>query len=469
MLAANFKRTKIVASLGPATDNLSSITAVIKAGANCVRLNLSHGTHQEHADRVKLVREIAKEIGKPVPVLMDLQGPKIRIGELPEGGIRLAKGQEIQLSLEGNYAENGVIPMQYDFTSKAKVGEEMFLYDGQLQATIQRIENGTIWATVKTGGTLTSRKGINLPDTDFAGDIFTEKDEEDLVFAVNAGADLIGLSFVQSANDVANLRRRLKNLRSEAGIIAKIETKLAVTNLEAIMAAADAVMVARGDLAVELPAETVPVVQKKIVELGQQLNKPVIVATQMMQSMVNAPRPTRAEVSDVATAVMQGADAVMLSEETTIGKFPSQAVAMMKKVILHTQTFSPPPTRQPNPGEDSQQNAISAAAVVLAKQINAKAIIAETVSGQTALNIASFRPSVPVIIVTNRRSTYLQQALVWGGRPYLRKSPKSASSEVMDLLKQDHNVKNGDHIVVVSGHQAGVAGGTDRLQIYVIK
>ncbi len=469
MLAASFKRTKIVASVGPATHSQQSINELVAAGANMLRLNMSHDVHEAHAQRVRWARQAQVKLGKPVALLIDLQGPKIRIGDLPPGGVELKKGAEVKFGYHTKYDETGIIPVQFNLAKKVKKGETIFLFDGRLRVNVLYIREGVITAKVVSGGTLTSRKGINLPDTDFGGDIFTVKDHSDLAFAVQNDADYIGLSFVQRAAEVVELKKRLKRMGSDAHVVAKVETKLAVKNLEAIVQASDGIMVARGDLAVEIPSEQVPVIQQQIVRLGQKYQKPVIVATQMLGSMTASPQPTRAEVSDVATAVMQGADAVMLSEETTVGEYPIATVTMMKKIILHTQLISPPPTNEPLSDQPIQPNAIAAASVQLARHMDAKVIIAETTSGQTARNVSSFRPPMPVIIVTHDKRVYQQMSIIWGGKSYLEKTSKDAAEKVIAELKRAGNVNRGDAVVIASGNQPGMSGGTDTLRVQIVK
>jgi pyruvate kinase len=469
ILAEKFKRTKIVATIGPATHSRQIIKELVAAGANCLRMNMSHDEQHVHGERIKWARLVQQELGKPVAILVDLQGPKIRIGELPPGGVELRPGVEVRFGHHAKYDETGIIPVQYDLSRKVKKGETIFLYDGRLQVVVKHIRDGIITGRVAVGGTLTSRKGINLPHTDFAGDIFTIKDASDLAFGVQNDADYIGLSFVQRASDIISLRKKLQRMGSNAQIIAKIETKLAVKNLEEIVQASDVLMVARGDLAIEIPSEQVPVVQQRIVLLGQKYQKPVIVATQMLASMTGSPQPTRAEVSDVATAVMQGADAVMLSEETTVGDYPVVTVATMKRIILETQDGYPPMTNQLLADDRNKPNAIASSAAILARQLGAKVIIAETTSGQTARNLSSFRPRMPIVMVTHDKRVYQQMALLWGGKSYYLKNFKLASEQVITVLKKAGNLNRGDTVLVASGHQSGVSGGTDTLRVQIVK
>ncbi len=469
MLAANFKRTKIVATLGPATDNYQIIKELVAAGANCLRLNMSHGDHHEHARRIAWGRRVQKELAKPVAILVDLQGPKIRVGDLPAEGVELIPGKTVQLAAQANYTKTGIIPVQFDIAKKVRKGETIYLADGRFRLKVKSVRGKLIAAEVSVGGILTSRKGINLPDTDFDGDIFSAKDQADLEFGVHYGADYIGLSFVQRGQDIKNLKARLAKLGSPARVMAKIETKLAVKHMEEIIQATDAVMVARGDLSQEVMPEQVPVIQQQIVSLARKYQKPSVVATQMMLSMVHAPQPTCAEVSDVATAVMQAADAVMLSDETTIGDYPVEAVAMMRRIILFSQLTGPQVPIYSSSEDHTQPNAISKAAITLAIQTDAKAIIAETTSGQTARNIASFRPLTPVIMVTHNLMVYQQLAIMWGGWSFCVKSPDVAARTVINQLKKAGAVNRGDAVVIASGHQPGLTGGTDTVRVQIVK
>ncbi len=467
MLATDFKRTKLVVTLGPATDSYQSIKELVAAGANCLRLNMSHGDHTEHSRRIAWGRKVQTELKKPVSILVDLQGPKIRMGDLPAEGVILTPGKTIQLALGANYGTTGILPVQYDIAGKVKHGEAIALADGRFRLQVKSVRGRVITATVVTGGILTSRKGINLPDTDFGEDTFTVKDSADLAFGIDQQADYIGLSFVQRPGDVTNLKRRLYKAGSAAAVITKVETKLAVEHLEEIVKVSDAVMVARGDLSQEIASEQVPAIQQRMVEYGQIYQKPVIIATQMLLSMMHAPQPTCAEVSDVATAVMQKADAVMLSDETTIGDYPIATVATMKRIIVATQAV----TRASNiiPSRESRPGDISQAAITLAQITGAKAIIAETSSGQTARSLASFRPPVPIIAITHNQATYQQMALLWGCKSFYADSPKEAAAKVIAQLKKAGNIKRGEAVVIASGQRPGVSGETDTVRVEVVK
>ncbi len=466
MKTVKFKRTKIIASFGPSTEDPKIVRELIEAGVNGVRLNLSHGTHASHAQHIKNAREASDELDKPIAIIVDLQGPKIRIGELPEGGIELKTDSEVKLSHGGNYEQDNVIPLQYDFSGKVNPGEPIYLFDGKIELEVMSVNSGVITAKVVTGGKLTSKKGINLPDTDLGGDILTTKDYEDINFAINNDADYIAMSFVQRASDIEQLRQYLdENGGGEIKIIAKIETKAAAESIEEITKVSDSVMIARGDLAIEVGPEVVPILQRKIIGLAQKYGKVAIVATQMLASMTDSPQPTRAEVSDIATAVICGADCLMLSDETNSGKYPVESVKLMKRVSLYTESNSPVEPLFMNMEDDSQGSAIASAAITLAHQLKAKMIVAETASGRTAKNIASHRPQMPIIMATTNKKVSQQLAIVYGGKSFYYKSPKGAGEKAIKDLKKHGNLREGDMLVLTYGENPGVAGGTDTIKV----
>lgn len=465
----SFKRTKIIATVGPATDSYEAILDLIKSGANGLRLNFSHGTHEEHARRIKWVREASKVCGKPVAIIQDLQGPKIRLGDF-DGIITVAKGQNLSFAYQADYEKSGHLPTQYDLSEKAKRGERIFLYDGKVRTVVTTVREGVVYATAENDGILIKRKGMNLPDTDFGGDIITEKDRRDLTFGSTQDIDYVAQSFVQTADDVAAMRVLLKNAGSTAKIIAKIETSAAVENIEDIVREADAVMVARGDLAVETPAESVPIVQRQIIGLGLKYAKPTIVATQMLASMTDLPDPTRAEVSDVATAVLIGTDCVMLSDETANGQYPIEAVKMMKKVTRYTEAHTPLSVAfHAYDDGHSREEAISKAVISLAESIGAKAIVAETKSGATALQIAARRSTIPLIAVTNDVRTAQQLAIVYEVKSYVRPVDREAAVKLTNWLRENKVLNKGDVVVTASGRHPGVVGTTDTIKVRVLE
>jgi pyruvate kinase len=463
----NFKRAKIIATVGPATNSYDAVLGLIKAGANGIRLNFSHGSHEERTEQIKWIRKASVEAGKPVAIIQDLQGPKIRLGDF-DGIVNVKKGQSLSFGYNADFEDTGNLPTQYDLATKVKRGERIYLYDGKVRTTVTSVKDGIVHATVENDGILIKRKGMNLPDTDFGGDIITPKDKADLIYGSVQDIDYVALSFVQTADDISNLRKLLKGMNSSAKIIAKVETVAAVANMEAIVIASDAVMIARGDLAVETPAESVPIVQRQIVALGLQHATPTIVATQMLASMTDAPEPTRAEVSDVATAVLIGADCVMLSDETANGSYPLESVKIMKKVIRYSESNAPYGPPMPNFDDHSREASISKAVISLAENIQAKAIVVETQSGATALQIASHRTHIPLIAVTSNARAAQQLAIVCGTKSYVRPVDALAASKLTDWLRKSKVLHTGDVVVTASGHYPGVVGTTDTIKLLVL-
>jgi len=468
-----FKRTKILATLGPPTNNYDMIEKLMESGVNGFRLNFSHGGYEERDEQIAWIRQASAKKGKPVAILQDLQGPKIRLGNLAQN-VSVEQGDELTLDYAAEH-DGFTIPVQYNLTKKVKVGEPLYIFDGKIRTSVIAIPSDTaITVRVENAGTLMSRKGINLPDTDFGGDILTPKDMKDVEYGADKDIDYVALSFVQSPDDIINLRKILTDLGSSARIVAKVETKAAVAAgvLEAIVEASDGVMVARGDLAVEAGAEIVPIVQRRIVALCREYGKLSIVATQMMASMVEAPEPTRAEVSDVSNAVIQGADTVMLSDETANGKYPLETVRAMKRVILYTQDHATVRSLdEVIHMENSQRDAISTAAVVLAKQLEASAIVAETKSGATASNIATHRPNLPIISVTSLPRTAQQLALTYANKSFVRPDGERAGFELAKELMQQgfFGEESPRRVVIVSGRQPGLVGATDTIRVRVLE
>lgn len=468
-----FKRTKILATLGPSTNSPDIVQQLIDSGVNGFRLNFSHGSYEERDEQLPWIREASAKAGKPVAILQDLQGPKIRLGNLTEA-TPVKKGDEIILDYSAEH-QGLTFPVQYNLASKVKVGEPLYIFDGKVRTTVIDIPSDTaITLRVENDGTLMSRKGINLPDTDFGGDILTPKDIKDIEYGATKDIDYVALSFVQSAEDINNLRQMLVSLGSTAQIIAKVETKAAIKDdvLESIVRASDGVMVARGDLAVEAGAEIVPIVQRRIIALCRKYGKLSIVATQMMASMVDNPEPTRAEVSDVATAVILGADTVMLSDETANGSYPLETVAAMKKTILYTQEHVVvAPITDILKGTKTSRDAISQAAVNLAEQLGAEAIVAETKSGGTAANIAAHRPNLPIISVTSEPRAAQQLALSYANKSFVRPDGERAGLELAKELRAQNFFDTDEpvKVVIVSGKQPGMIGGTDTIRVRVIE
>ena len=468
-----FKRTKILATVGPSTSNPEMIEQLSEAGVNGFRLNFSHGDYAERDEQIKWIRDASQKTGKPVAILQDLQGPKIRLGTLIDNHYEVRKGDEIILDNASEHNGN-VLPIQYNLAEKVKVGEPIYIFDGKVRTTVIEITSKTaLKVRIENDGILMSKKGINLPDTDFGGDILTPKDMKDIEYGLTKDIDYVAISFIQSAEDINNLRQILVAGGSQAQIIAKVETKAAIKDdvLEEIVKASDGVMVARGDLAVEAGAEVVPIVQRRIIALCRKHGKLSIVATQMMASMVTSPEPTRAEVSDVANAVIQGADAVMLSDETANGDYPLETVAAMKKVILYTQDNAPvAPIHDVVSAKNMQLDAISTAAVSLAEQLGVSAIIAETRSGATASNIAAHRPNLPILSVTSELRTAQQLGLSYANRSYVRPDGAEAGYDLAKELKAEGFFGPGQTtVIIVSGLQPGIIGMTDTIKVRVLK
>lgn len=461
-----FKRAKILATLGPATNSYEAIENLITAGVNGFRLNFSHGNYEERDQQIVWIRTASEKIGKPVAILQDIQGPKIRLGEVKDNSYDVKKGDELVLAF-GVEHDGNVIPVQYDLSEKVKEGERLYIFDGKIRTTVIGSGDKSVTVRVENDGHLMSRKGINLPDTDFGGDILTEKDYRDLEYGAKTDIDFVALSFIQSAGDVEAARGFLAKQGSTAHIIAKVETKAAIKDdeLERIVEASDGVMVARGDLAVEVGAEIVPIVQRRIIGLCQKHAKISIVATQMMASMVDSPEPTRAEVSDISNAVVVGADCLMLSDETANGSYPLEAVATMKRAILYTQEHAPVRPLDVPERSNLQSASICAAAKSLASQLDARAIIAETKSGVTAAQIAAHRPSRPIISVTSDARVAQQLALLYANKSFCRPDGERAGLELAKELAEQGFIETPATVVLVSGRQPGLVGATDTIRV----
>jgi pyruvate kinase len=461
-----FKQTKILASLGPASDSPKIVERLISSGANGVRLNFSHGTHEEQGRRIAWTRDASKKLNKPVAIVADLQGPKIRLGDLPPDGVELKFGHDVRFGYRADYETTGILPVQYDLSKKVKVGETIYLWDGKLRVHVTKIHDGIVTAQILVGGRLTSRKGINLPDTDMAGDIITAKDLADVKYAAQQKCDYVALSFVQRAADIHRLRKYLRKLDSDMQIIAKIETPMALKYIDEIVQASDGVMVARGDLAIEAGAEVVPIMQRKITGLTRKYRKFVIIATQMLASMVDSPSPTRAEVSDVATAAITGVDCVMLSDETNNGKYPVEAVKTMKRVLTYTEDNMPLKAVYADQEGVAARAPLSAAAVSLASTIGATMLIAETKSGETALNLSDMRPTVPIIVATPDHRVAQKLAIVYACRSYYIKNTKMAASEAIKLVEKEKRLVKGQKAVLVYGYGPEHGSMTDTIRVY---
>ena len=454
-------RTKIVCTLGPACASSGLLGEMVRNGMDVARLNFSHGTHAEHLANLGRVRAVARKYGEPVSVILDLQGPKIRIGHLPSSPVELVAGGRVVITTGSGPGKGTVLPTTYRHLPRdVRRGDRVLIDDGRIELTVISVKGKDVTLRVDTGGPVGANKGINLPGISVSAPSLTEKDRSDLLFAFEHDIDYVALSFVRKAHDVAHLRDFIIEngpKGKKIPIIAKIEKDEAIENFDAILKETDAVMVARGDLGVELPTEDVPLLQKMIVRKCNEAGKPVIIATQMLESMVHAPTPTRAEASDVANAVLDGADAVMLSGETSIGQYPVKAVEMMRRIIDKTEAhvtanvpFNPDAIPSTHPYDP-----LSRAACILADQLKASAIVVLTHSGTTAFHVAKFRPPSRIIAVTDREKILRRLNLVWGIRGLiveeLKKDTDVAFRQIQgDLLKQGL-VSKGDTVVMVAG------------------
>ncbi len=472
-----FKRTKILATIGPSTNSAEMIEEAIMAGVNGCRLNCSHGTNEERDQQIKWIREAAAKKGRSVAILQDLQGPKIRLGKIKDNRLDLTKDDEVILQY-GEFEHDGgfTVPVQYNLAEKVKVGEPLSMFDGKVKAeVVEIVSDVAIKVRVLNDGFIMSNKGLNMPDTDFGGDILTKKDLADIEYGANCDYDYVALSFVQSAADIVRLKQLLLSLGSTAKVIAKIETKKAIVSdehLEEIVRESDGIMVARGDMAVEAGAEVVPIVQRKLIAMCRTHAKLCIVATQMLSSMVDSPEPTRAEVSDVATAVVQGADAVMLSDETANGSYPLETVKEMKKIILYTQNHSrvAPLARDLESGYEVY-DAISGATAKLAEDIAADVIVCQTASGATAKMMAAQRPNLPIVSVTSNPRVANQLALMYANSAFVRPYSEEFGYDLAKELKGSGYLRteNGAKdltAVIVSGDKDKV--GTDTIRVRTI-
>lgn len=468
------KRTKIVATIGPSSDSYEMLETLIAAGANCLRINFSHVSpaRYEWAEEViKNIRKASKKLKKPVAIMQDLQGPKIRLGQIEDDLYKIKTGDEIHLRYGAKH-EGHIVPIEYDISLKVQPGDRVFINDGKIRAiaTVVNQELNEVVATAQNGGEISSKKGVNLPDTDFGGEVLTAKDLADVEFGAKLDFDYVALSFVHHAEDIEILRSYLAEKGSTAHVIAKVETETAISpeELENIVAASDVVMVARGDLAYEIGPELVPAIQRDIIALCQKYAKASIVATQVLGSMTGSPQASRAEISDIANAVIQGADAIMLSEETTVGRYPAEAVETMKRTILATQEHvTVRPLSAPDDIDDTAV-VVSRAAVETARSLKARAIITETKSGATAAHIAANRPRREIISVTNNIRVSQQLCLLYGVKSFFRPEGDTVGYDLAKSLAGGDLLKEGDTVVLVSGQQPGVMGTTDTMQVRTV-
>jgi pyruvate kinase len=464
------RRTKIVATIGPASSSPEQLVALARAGMDGARLNLSHGTHDEHRERARAVRAMEAEIGRPIALIADLQGPKLRLGEL-DGPVTLARGEDIVVT-GGESTSDGDLPVSPAVIGEVlQPGHEVLIDDGLVRLRVETIESGRARCAVVVGGTVSSHKGVNLPGVPVPIPSLTRKDMDDLELALELGVDFIALSFVRSAADVRDLRALIEQAGSHAHVIAKIEKAEAVDALDAILAESDSVMVARGDLGVEIGPAMVPLLQKRIIIAALERGKPVITATQMLESMVHQAEPTRAEASDVANAVLDGSSAMMLSGETAIGEYPVEAVAYMDRIAravepsLGYRHQIPEASEEPTVGQ-----AMSNAACDVAEVLQASALLVPTYTGRTASVVARLRPRRPILGLTHHDYALRQMALEWGVTPLL--IPESADVEnlwevSLEASRKSGLVEQGDRVVITAGTAVNLPGTTDLIKVAI--
>jgi len=466
------RRTKIVCTIGPSCNSIPVVTDLLKTGLDVARINFSHGTYSEHAKVIKMIRRVAKQLDLPVAIMQDLPGPKDRTGKVKKGEVTLKAGNNFVLTTRQVLGDERQVSVDLpDLPKHVKLGDTVFLSDGNIKLEITSISTTDMRCKVITGGKLGDNKGVNVPGANYGNISITEDDWRHLAFGVEHKVDFVAVSFIKTAEDIVKVRHFLREQGSTSMLIAKIERREALDNLDEILEEADGVMVARGDLGIDIPIQKVPIAQKKIIQKCNRLGKPVIVATQMLESMVDAPRPTRAEVTDVANAIFDGADAVMLSEETAIGQYPVEAVSMMAQVALEAEAALPYDEILINKGKDIQpqtDDAISYAACHTAHQLGAVAIIAFTSSGSTARRVAKYRPEVPILAITPSQITRRQLLLSWGVQSFRI----VVASKIADLFEQGARIakesglaKTGDLVVITGGVPIGVSGTTNLLKV----
>ena len=474
---SSLHRTKIVATLGPATEKPEVLRELIKAGATTIRLNFSHGTLENHQKNIRLIRQISFGLDQPVGILQDLQGPKIRLGKFKDGPIKLKSGDPYILTSRQDVECNQKIGyVSYDkLAEEVPEGASILLDDGRVEMKVERvsIQEQELHCRVVVGGPLSSNKGVNFPGVYLSIKAMTDKDKSDLMFGLDQGVDWIALSFVRNPDDIREIKDIIAGAGKSVPVIAKIEKHEAIKNMEEILKLCDGVMVARGDLGVEVPAEDVPILQKRLISTANRLGIPVITATQMLDSMTSNPRPTRAEVSDVANAIIDGTDAVMLSNETSVGEFPVEAVSTMVRIANRIEKEHLKASNLTTSNLDTSiPNAISGAVSHISKQLSAAAIMTLTKSGSTARNVSKFRPLTPILAITPHVDVARQLQLVWGVKPLLMLELSSTTQTfqaAISIAQERNLLKDGDLVVMSAGTLQGVSGSTDLIKVEIVK
>ncbi|WP_413174538.1 pyruvate kinase [Anabaena azotica] len=475
-LRDSLRRTKIVATIGPATSSPEMLKAIIEAGATTLRLNFSHGTHADHQRSIRLIRQTAFELNRPVAILQDLQGPKIRLGRFENGFIVLAKGDRFTLTNRPVIGTQEISCVTYDYLAdEVPVGAKILLDDGRVEMVVEEInrDKGDLHCCVTVAGKLSNNKGVNFPGVYLSIKAMTDKDREDLMFGLDQGVDWVALSFVRNPQDIIEIKELISSTGKNVPVVAKIEKHEAIEQMEAVLSLCDGVMVARGDLGVELPAEDVPVLQKRLIATANRLGIPIITATQMLDSMVSNPRPTRAEVSDVANAILDGTDAVMLSNETAVGDYPVEAVATMARIAerIEQEEAQNANSRQSRDNRRSIPNAISQAVGQIAENLGAAAIMTLTQTGATARNVSKFRPKTPILAITPHVNVARQLQMVWGVKPLLvleLPSTGQTFQAAINVAQEKNLLTEGDLVVMTAGTLQGVSGSTDLIKVEVV-
>jgi pyruvate kinase len=466
------QRTKIVATIGPASDSPDMIRKMMLAGMNVARLNFSHGKYEDHAERIERLRSVSEELDLPLMLLQDLQGPKIRVGDLPTEGVMLSEGESLTLMPIADYTgQVDTVGIDYPFVSEeAEPGTQVLLDDGLLELRVEKVQGTAVQCKVVEGGLLKSHKGVNFPTLNLRLPSMTEKDKRDLDFGIEQGVDIISLSFVRKPEDIQTLKALLKEKGANIPVLAKLEKPQAIANLEAIVDECDAIMVARGDLGVEMNPEKVPLIQKRIIHLCNQKGIPVITATQMLDSMIHNPRPTRAEASDVANAIIDGTDAVMLSAESAVGDYPLESVKMLARIAAEVEPSIEFVNYPANRTDDA--DAISEALHAIDDTINLQCIVAFTETGYTAKLASEERPKAPIVAYTPDPKVYRRLCLNWGVRPILLQGFEGTLTDVLTQVEADLIRRNfvapGDKVLIMGGIPFGTAGSTNFLKIHTV-
>jgi pyruvate kinase len=468
-------RTKIVATIGPATQQPDVLRALIEAGATTLRLNFSHGTHEDHQRSIRLIRQTSFELNQPVGILQDLQGPKIRLGKFEQGSIVLKRDDPFILTSHIQPGTQEISSVTYQpLAEEVPEGANILLDDGKVEMKVEKVDKaaGELHCRVVVGGPLSNSKGVNFPGVYLSIKALTDKDRKDLMFGLDQGVDWVALSFVRNPQDILEIKELIASAGKEVPVIAKIEKHEAIEQMEEILTLCNGVMVARGDLGVELPAEDVPILQKQLIRTANRIGIPVITATQMLDSMVNNPRPTRAEISDVANAILDGTDAVMLSNETAVGKYPVEAVATMARIAtrIERDTITRNIANVSDTGR-SIPNAISQAVGQIAQQLDSAAIMTLTKTGATARNVSKFRPETPILAITPHVDVARQLSLVWGVKPLLVLDLPSADQtfqSAVNVARESSLLQDGDLVVTTAGTLQGVPGSTDLIKVEVV-